>query len=61
MLQLAPDSALGEIEKPGKDNKIDHEAETEPVALFQLRLRRPHEKRGNVLGVILKRCLGGRY
>jgi len=52
---LVPDLFLGEIEQARQHDQIDHDLEAEPLALVELRLRRPHQERGNILGILLKR------
>src|SRR6516164_6865309 len=39
---LRPDSLLGEVHHPGEDEEEDEHLETQPFALDQVRLGRPH-------------------
>src|SRR5262249_16752341 len=60
-LHLVPDLLLGEVHEEREDDQEDHHLETDALALFQMRLRGPHQERGDIPGVLrdgLRRAVG---
>src|SRR5580700_4262866 len=51
-----PDLFLGEIHQSREHDQENHDLEADALARVELRLSRPHQERGNILGILLDGC-----
>src|SRR3984957_20889751 len=54
-VDVVPELLLGEVEQARHDHEIDQHLEADTLALVELRLGRPPQEGGDVLGVLIDR------